>query len=91
MGAFMGCFVGDVSMFGPYYKKEAIFPKFIIWKTKKNNSTQRERASSKFPLAQSLYSLFFNRWIIHLQALIYPPLSALYGRPLCEAFQLNFR
>lgn len=27
---------------------------------------------------------FFNCWIIHLRALIYPPSSALYVRPLCE-------
>lgn len=37
-----------------------------------------------FPFGSA--SLFFNCLIIHLQALIYPPLSALYVRPSCETF-----
>lgn len=39
-----------------------------------------------FPLAQPLLFFFFNCLIIHLRALIYPPSSALYVRPLCETF-----
>lgn len=37
-----------------------------------------------FPLAQPCF--FFNCLIIHLQALIYPPLLGLYVQPLCETF-----
>lgn len=40
-------------------------------------------------ITHPLSSQFFNCRIIHLQALIYPPLSALYVQPSCEGIQLN--
>lgn len=62
-------------------------------KVKQTDLTQKKTASPKplpissvlcFPLAQPPF--FFNCLIIHLQALIYPPSSALYAQPLCKTF-----
>lgn len=63
------------------------------------NFTQKDKSISKtianiicalFPFGSAwlLFFLFsfFNCLIIHLQALIYPPSSALYAQPLCETF-----
>lgn len=67
-----------------------------IRRTNRLNPERRERLQShcqnhlcSVSLWLSLYSafyFFFNCWIIHLRALIYPPSSALYVRPSCETF-----
>lgn len=59
--------------------------------------TQKDKSISKtianiicalflFGSASLFFFFFFNCLIIHLRALIYPPSSALYVRPLCETF-----
>lgn len=75
--------------------KWSYFSKVHNMQKQLNTSIQRESISEipygSLSAAFFIYFYFFNRLIIHLRALIYPPPLALYGRPSCEAFQLNFK
>lgn len=59
----------------------------LTQKEKEHHQDHRQYhlCSVSFWLSLAFFS-FFNCLIIHLQALIYPPSSALYVRPLCETF-----